>query len=310
MKGPPVLARAVERGLRPLRGERAAQLVPQARLSGPMPWVIAIMVALTAIAASAGLALDNLADRARAELAGGATIQILDANPVRREAGVRQVVSLLEDAPAVETHRIVPQEELERLLEPWLDLGEDTAATVPVPALIDVRLAGSGEAALADLRQRITSLVPEARVDAQANWLAPVFSALASLQWMAIALVILLALTSAAAVWLAARNAFGANRDTIEIVHLLGGTDKQIAGVFQRSIGFDAVLGGAVGLALGLVAILVLGERFAALQSGMVAGGGLELFDWLLLALIPFVGVLIAIYTARVTVSAALRKML
>ena len=94
------------------------------------------------------------------------------------------------------------------------------------------------------------------------------------------------------------------------IVHLLGGTDGQIARVFQRSIAFDAVLGGAVGLALGVVAILALGSRFAALQSGMISGGGLVWSDWLLLALIPFVGVLIAIYTARVTVFAALKKML
>ena len=48
-----------------------------------------------------------------------------------------------------------------------------------------------------------------------------------------------------AAVWLAARNALGGNRDTIEIVHLLGGSDAQIARIFQRSILADAVIGGA-----------------------------------------------------------------
>lgn len=311
MKGPPVLARVVVRGLRPFRGNRAAQLVPQARLSGPMPWVIAIMVALTAIAAAAGLALDNLADRARAELAGGATVQVLQPNPLAREADVERVMQLLEASPVVGSYRQVPQEELESLLDPWLDLDGESAANVPVPALIDVQLAGDpGEGALAALRRQVTDAVPAARVDAQASWLAPVFSALAALQWMAAALVVLLTLTSAAAVWLAARNAFGTNRDTVEIVHLLGGTDGQIARVFQRSIAFDAILGGAVGLGIGLIAILVLGNRFEALQSGMVEGGGLELFDWLVLALIPFVGVVIAIYTARVTVSAALRKML
>ena len=100
------------------------------------------------------------------------------------------------------------------------------------------------------------------------------------------------------------------NRDTIEIVHLLGGTDKQIARIFQRSIAFDAVLGGTVGLVLGLIAIVILGDRFAALESGMVAGGSLGLSDWIVLAMIPFAGVVIAILTARVTVLAALRRML
>lgn len=311
MRGPPVLARAVERGLKPFRGERASQLVPQARLSGPMPWVIAIMVALTAIAGAAGLALDNLADRARAELSGGATIQLMEANPSQREAAASAVMQLLGDDPAVEFARLVPEEELEELLDPWLELGEDTAATVPVPALIDVQLAdGGGESGLSGLRARVQTVVPTARVDAQSSWLAPVFSALSSLQLMAVALVVLLAFTSAAAVWLASRNALGTNRDTIEIVHLLGGTDKQIARIFQRSIAFDAVLGGTVGLILGLVAILALGERFAALESGMVAGGSLGLVDWIMLAMIPFAGVVIAILTARITVLAALRRML
>ena len=57
MKGPPALNRAIGRGLSTFGGERAARLVPQARLSGPMPWVIAIMVALTVVAAAGGLAL-------------------------------------------------------------------------------------------------------------------------------------------------------------------------------------------------------------------------------------------------------------
>ncbi len=311
MKGPPVLARAVERGLKPFRGERASQLVPQARLSGPMPWVIAIMVALTAIAGAAGLALDNLADKARAELAGGATIQLMEANPAQRAAATQVVMRMLDGDPAVESARLVPEEELEELLDPWLDLGEDTAATVPVPALIDVQLSNANEAnSLSGLKERVQAAVPSARVDAQSSWLAPVFSALSSLQLMAVALVVLLAFTSAAAVWLASRNALGVNRETIEIVHLLGGTDKQIARIFQRSIAFDAVLGGTVGLVLGLVAILALGGRFAALESGMVAGGSLSLLDWILLALIPFAGVVIAFLTARITVLAALRRML
>ena len=61
------------------------RLVPHARLAGPMPWVIAIMIALTVIAAGAGLALRNLSDNARAEIAGGLTVQIVEGAPAERE---------------------------------------------------------------------------------------------------------------------------------------------------------------------------------------------------------------------------------
>lgn len=310
MKKPPTISQKTLHGLSPFGGESAAQLVPQARLAGPMPWVIAIMVALTVIAAAGGLALNNLAEGARSELAGGATVQIVEASSVERSRQAQAAQALLEQHPAVASARRVPDAELERLLEPWLGVGADKEA-VPIPALIDLQLRTEASADQLDsMRRLLEDQAPAARIDAQSSWLTPVFSAISSLQWLALALVILLGLTSAAAVWLAARSALGTNRNTIEVVHLLGGTDGQIAQIFQRSIGFDATLGGAAGLTMGLVAVLVLGQQFAGLDSGMVAGGGLSWINWLTLAAIPVAGVLIAMLTARVTVLGALRRML
>lgn len=309
-KRPPALGRSVARGFSPFGGERAAALVPHSRLAGPMPWVIAIMVALTVIAAAGGLALSNLAREARAELSGGATVQIVVAEPRERERQAQAAERLLGEHPAVAGLRRVPEAELDRLLEPWLGVGDDLGS-VPIPALIDVRLRGEADrATLTAVQQALLESAPGARVDAQSGWLGPVFSAIAALQWLALALVVVLAATSAAAVWLAARTALGTNRETIEIVHLLGGTDSQIAGIFQRSVGFDATLGGAVGLALGLAAVLTLGQRFAALGAGLMAGTGLDRLDWIMLALVPLAAVAIAMLTARWTVLSALRKML
>ena len=292
-------------------GERSG-LLQQARLAGPMPWVIAIMMALTVIAAAAGLALSNLADNARAEIAGGLTVQIVEAAPAERDRQAEVAVALLANREDVASVRRVPDEELAALLEPWLGslagAGDDA---VPTPALIDARLKGPiTDRRMAELRAALAGPAPAASLDAQASWLAPVFEAIASLQWLAVGLVVLLGATSAAAVWLAARSALGSNRETIQIVHLLGGTDRQIAGLFQRSIAADAAIGGVVGLLLGLIALFVLGGRFAALGSGMVAGGGLRAADWALIGAIPLAGVVLAIVTARITVLAALRRML
>lgn len=297
--------------LRGLGSERSAQLVPQARLTGPMPWVIAIMIALTTIAAAGGLALANLANAARAELSGGLTVQIVEAEATERGRQAELAVSLLSNLDGISAVRRIPDSELDSLIEPWLGNAGAVGDAIPIPALIDVRLSGPvTDRRLQAVRNALRGQVPAAQVDAQSSWLQPVFSAISSLQWLALGLVVLLAATSAAAVWLAARSALGSNRGTIEIVHLLGGTDGQIAHIFQRSIGFDAVLGGTVGLGFGLAAILLLGRQFAALGSGMVAGGGLGMFDWAAIAAIPIAGVVIAMFTARITVLAALRKML
>ena len=296
---------------RPWRRQREAELLPEGRLSGPMPWVIAIMVALTVIAAAAGLAFSNTARNASDALSGGVTVQVVNANPAERDRQAQAVLRALRDTPGVIEATLVSQDEIDRLIEPWLGASASGDAGIPVPALVDARLrdAVTGET-LGALRQLLRQVAPAARVDAQSSWLKPVFSAVDTLRWLSLALVGLLGVALGAAVLLAVRNALGSNRDTIEIVHLLGGTDGQIARIFQRAIGYDAAVGGAVGLALGLVVVLALGQQFAALGAGLVNSGALGWSDWLLLALIPVAGVILAMFTARQTVVRALRKML
>jgi cell division transport system permease protein len=294
-------------------GGNRVELIPQGRMSGPMPWVIAIMVAMTAIALAAGLVLGNAVSAAKAEIDGGVTVQIIEPRAEVREGEAARAVSAIKTMPGVAGLRQVPQAELDALIEPWLGTGIATAtgSGIPVPALIDVRLKGPATPAqLQELTRRVMPVAPSARIDAQSNWLRPVFDAMVSLQVLAMAIVALLAGALAAAVLLAARSALGANRDTIEIVHLLGGTDAQVARVFQRSIGYDAAGGGTVGLALALVVILSLGRRFAGLGAGLVDSGSLVWSDWLLLALVPILATLLAMLTARLTVLHALRKML
>jgi cell division transport system permease protein len=292
-----------------MTGEQGVQLIPQARLSGPMPWVIAIMVALTVIAAAAGLALAKTISSASAELSGGVTVQIVEPEPAARERQAQAALDVLRKAPGVATARLVPQSELDALIDPWL--GDGAAdESIPVPALIDARLNNAVTAErLNALKGPLSRVAPSARVDAQSEWLRPVFDAIRSLQWLALALVALLALAMAAAVLLAVRNSLGNNRDIIEIVHLLGGTDAQIAQEFQRSIGIDAAGGGVVGLAAGLVVVLLLGKRFASLGAGLVDAGTLGLGDWIVLALVPVAGAILAMATARISVLRALRRM-
>lgn len=288
------------------------RLLPEAQLAGPMPWVIGIMIALTVVAAASGLALRNAARTASADLEGGVTVQIVTAAPTERMRQSAAVLAALKQSPDVAEARQVAQEELNALVEPWLGTrpGDDVEA-LPIPALIDVRLRGPATPEkLAALRALVKPVAKSARVDAQAGWLTPVFAAIEALQWLAGGLITLLAFATISAVLLASRNALGNHRETIEIVHMLGGTDRQIARVFQRSMAFDAAAGGLAGLLLGVITIVALGRQFAGLGSGMVAGAVLRWPDWLAIAAIPLLGVVLAVLTARLTVLAALRRML
>ncbi|WP_223806742.1 MULTISPECIES: ABC transporter permease [unclassified Novosphingobium] len=306
------LGAAMADGRRDRAGNNEARLLPEARLSGPMPWVIAIMIALTVVAAASGLALRNAAQTASADVEGGVTVQVVSAAPAERNRQALAALATLRGAPGVVSARVVPQEELNALVEPWLGTrpGDDVEA-LPIPALLDVRLSGHATPdRIAALRARVARNAPAARVDAQAGWLTPVFSAIHALQWLAGGLIALLALATVAAVLLASRNALGNHRDTIEIVHMLGGTDNQIARIFQRSMAMDAAAGGIVGLLVGLIVVVLLGRQFAALGSGMTTSAGLLWSDWIVIAAIPLAGVALAVVTARVSVLRNLRRML
>lgn len=310
MRAPAVFSRTLAQGAASLGARRVAHLLPNARLGGPMPWVIAIMVALTVLAAGAALALDHVASQAHAELAGGVTIQIVEADEAAREAQAAAALTVVGKLSGVTSVARVPQQRVRELVEPWLG-AEAGSAAIPLPALIDLQWSGPADAAaIARLRAALRGPAPAARVDPQASWLGPVFDTLDTLRWLAIALIALLGFTSAAAVWLAARNALDGNRETIEIVHHLGGNDAQIARIFQRSVLADSLLGGTLGLALGVAVLAVLGSRFAALDSGLIGAGGLGYLDWLVIALVPVATAILALSTARVTVMAKLGRML
>ena len=305
------LASALPRTLRALGGEGESRLLPEARLSGPMPWVIAIMIALTVVAAASALALRHAAQAASADLEGGVTVQIVSAAPAQRQRQADAALAVLAHAPGVVSAKAVPQDQLDALVEPWLGTrAGDDVDDLPIPALIDVRLAGTATPARLDgLRKALAATAPAARIDAQSSWLSPVFRAINALQWAAGGLIALFAFATVSAVLLASRNALGTHRETIEIVHMLGATAVQIARVFQRSMATDAAMGGVVGLLAGVVTVLGLARQFAALGSGMVAQGSLAWTDWVALAGIPIAGVLLVMVTARLTVLAALRRM-
>ena len=136
-----------KRGWRVFPGAADAQLLQQPRLSGPMPWVIAIMVALTVIAAAAGLALRNTANAAAEALAGGLTVQIVEPEPGYRARQTRAAVELLRSMPSIAEVRQVPQGEIGR------GFHERVAATLFGRLHLVGRLVHVGDATVVDGRR-------------------------------------------------------------------------------------------------------------------------------------------------------------
>lgn len=286
------------------------RLLPEGRLAGPMPWVIAIMMFLTTLAAAAGLGLGTAVRALGEDLAGKLTIQIVEANPDIRNAEARAVERALGGTSGIVVVRRLEDAEMAALLEPWLGAEGLVGEDLPVPALIDVSLADGSIASIRRVEQAVRAVAPAARIDRHARWLAPLAGLIASLKWLAAALVILMAAATAAAVVLAARAALNTHRATIDVLHLMGATDVQIAWLFQRRIALDALFGGIVGLLGAAAVILLLGRRIDAIGSDLLGSVGLSWEDRAIILGLPLAGALLAMLAARITVLRTLRKML
>lgn len=289
------------------------RLLPEGRLAGPMPWVIAIMMFLMVLAAAGGLGLGAATRTLATNLSGRVTVQIIEADPARRERQVRAALAELGRLTGIRRVRAVDQAEMATLLEPYLgDLGSAGAgvADIPLPALIDVDLDPERAPRADAIADAVRQVAPGARVDDHGRFLTPLAGLLSSLRWLAAALVILMAAATAFTVVLAARSALNTHRPTIDVMHLLGATDPQIARLFQRRIALDALFGGLIGLGGAALVIFLVGRRISHVGSDLIGAVSLPPLAWLVLVLLPLAGMLLAMVAARLTVLSALRRIL
>ena len=290
--------------------EHDRKLIPEGRLSGPMPWVIAIMLFLTLLVAAAGLTLAEAARQGGQDLARHVTVQIIEADPAQRAAQRAAVTRALRKLDSIAEVKPVPDADVRALLEPWLGTGV-IDADVPVPALVDVRFGSVPTAeTITRLQSTLRSVAPNIRVDSHSSWMAPFFELMRALLWLAAAMFLLLLVATSAVVILAVRSTLNTHRETIEIMHMMGGTDVQAARLFQRRVALDALLGGIVGFIVAAVVIITVGGRFAAVEPGLLSGAHFPYYGWAILALIPLAVMALAMLMARMTVISALKRIL
>jgi len=281
------------------------RLLPEGRLAGPMPWVIAIMMFLTALAAAGGLAMGSAANRLGADLGRQVTVQVILADPAQRDREANAAQALLSHEDGVTAARRLGDQEMQALLRPWLgDAGLDK--DLPLPAMIDIDLTSAGRDRLDRIAQAVKAVAPHARIDDHAGFIAPLVSLIRSLGLLAGGIVVMMAGATAAAVVLAARSALNTHRRTIDVMHMMGATDVQVARLFQRRIALDALFGAVVGLVAAISVIILLGQRIGEIGSGIVGSISLPALAWLVLLCLPLLAGLLALLVARITVRRAL----
>lgn len=280
-----------------------SRLLPAEKLHGPTVAVMAIMSFAMIVVTAAGLALANAAS----VVTSGAESRFVIEIPAAEAPSLDKAVAAARSIRGVRSVNPVSQEEMRETLKRWL--GETAESPdLPIPAMATVELDRNADSKALDAA--IQRQVPQATVSAESLQVAPMLKALRGLQWLALSLVVLMAAATAAAIVLAARGVLDTHRPTVEIMHGIGATDRQVTKLFERKIAVDAVAGAALGLVAAFAVLLLVGGGIAAAADQLATAVPLSLADMAVLLLVPVAAVVLALSVAHSTLLRALRSTL
>jgi cell division transport system permease protein len=238
-----------------------APLIPRDSVAGrALVVVIAIMTFLACLTAGAALLVADASQAWRSDVLREATIQVKSRAGDDVESLVAKAVAIAMKTPDVESVHALSRAESEKLLEPWLGAGLDLSQ-LPVPRLIAVQLRGHRSEDLATLRSALASAVPQADLDDHRMWAARLGAMANAVVILAAALFLLMIVAMGTAIGFATRGAVAANREVVEVLHLVGASNTFIAREFQahfRRLGFrGALIGGLAAIAFFAIASLL-----------------------------------------------------
>ena len=280
-----------------------------------VPWLIALVVFLAALALGGLMSLADAAAKWDRGLVGTMTVQVPDlgrADDAGRAAQAKRVeaaVKALKGTAGIASVRALNTKENAALLEPWLGAGA-FIASLPLPALIDVRLDAGARINVAGLADLLSSEVPGTIVDDHRRWTDRLVTILRAVEALAIAVVALVTLAAVGTVVFATKSALAVHAETIELLHIIGAEDGVIAQTFARQALMLCLKGGAIGLTGATLAGAGIAFAFARLPAGLLPRLALSPLEGLLLILVPLAVAGIAAMTARLTVFADLKRML
>ncbi|MBV8576049.1 MAG: cell division protein FtsX [Acetobacteraceae bacterium] len=282
-----------------------------------LPFLVAAMAFLAALALGGAVAASSLASHWREGAGAAATVIVPHPTQPAPDAGssrMQRVLALLRGTEGILSARALSDEEVADLLRPWLGADiERLSLALPGVAVVQIR-PGAGE--LGSLAARLETAAPGTLVESHSLWLRRLSALARSVQACAAVATAVVASVAAAVVSVATRAGLSARRETIESVHGLGATDGYIATRFAKRAARLAMLGGAAGAVAAMPVLLGLANLAAPFShewGGGSGGGGplaaIPFSLWLALIALPGAAGLLGLLTAEATVLRWLRRL-
>ena len=272
-------------------------------LSRFLPWLIAFMVYLAAMAQAGMLGLDSMSERWSKGIGSSLTVQVPPSSTASKAESIRRVqvtINLLSETSGVIRTTVIPESRVLQLLEPWL--GSQVAGDVPLPVLIDVETSSKNKPDIRVLKQKLGAAVPGVVVDDHGVWLARLVQLIHTMEGFAALILVLILLSAGATIIFTTKTGLAVHHEAIEVLHLTGAHDSYIADQFAWRAMALGLKGGIIGLGLAVPTLLGLGYVAGRIEAGLLPEVSLGGIGWISLLLLPLASALLAWWTARMTV--------
>ncbi len=274
-----------------------------------LPWIIAIMVYLAALAIAGTLTLSQVIRSWSVAGTGTLTVQVpFGDSAAKTEALAERAASVLRETPGISRVRVLSRQDVAGLVKPWLGPAEQTAG-LPLPALIDASVVGGASIDLAALSRRLAGIAPGATVEDHKKWLDKLVGFARSIWLVTLLVVAMILLAAVVTVIFTTRTGLRIHYRVIEVLHLIGAHDRYISRQFERQAVMLSLKGALVGVLLAVLTVVALAHLAAQVDLIRAPRLVFSVWQWGLFVLVPIVAGLVALYTARLTVLRTLGRL-
>ncbi len=276
--------------------------------------MISIAVFLFGVTLAGVLSINSMLATWNNSILGSLTVQVMPINDVNEEQAKAQTLAQQEKAVELlraknEVEKVTPlnNEQLQKLIQPWLGDGIDVK-DLPMPRLIDVKLKKGVEVDFMQWAEELAQAAPQASLDNHKLWLNKLIKFADGLKLLALTVLVLVVLITSGAIFYCTQTSLGLHKYIIEILHLMGAKDTYVAQQYAKRTAWLGLVGGIYGLILAIPTIFIIANLAKQIEGGIISEARLSFLDWSVIFSLPILSMVIAMITAYYTVKKTLEK--
>lgn len=272
-----------------------------------LSWMTMLMVFIATLFLVGSLALTNLISSWNKTISGSMTIQIPTYTVQGENRGddiqkdIDTTLSLLKQTPGVENVRLLDEQQMTELMEPWLGVSEKISE-LPLPALLDVSLDTHQPFNFVDFKNQLYEVAPLVQVDSHRVWLSHLIETAKAIQNMIAFILFLLILTTSFTVIYTTSASLALQEPVIKLLHMMGARDTIIAFQYAAFNFLKSLAGGLSGFLLALPIIWIASTLFNPIQDPLFSEAQLSAKQIYLVLSIPVLAALFSFFAAFLTI--------